>query len=742
MTETGSPSVRDAVAEYIQRGWRPVPIPPRAKRPMLKGWPELRLCDEEVAKYFKPDDNVGLILGEPSGWLVDVDLDCAEARELADQYLPPTPAVTGRASAPGSHRWYYAEDAATKKHKDPLTGKMIVELRSTGTQSVVGPSVHPEGERYEVLTGEPTRVAGPMLTVCVAALADAVTQRRHPTPPQEPPRVQSTNSRTHGDPGDVERRALAYLERLPGAVSGQGGHSATYSAAVALVHGFGLGPERALKILLQHYNPRCQPPWTEKELAHKVEDAATKPHERPYRWLMDAERPEEPTDPDVDVSGIIAQAAGARDSPPEQPVEERADPGPTPEELLDVPGFVHDVMQYSLDNAPYPDRALAFAGALSLQALLAGRKVRDAADNRTNLYVVALANSGAGKDFPRKTNERILLHAGMAECLGDEIGSSEGMLDDLEVTPSLLFQTDEIDYLMQAMNQPKESRYQRIMQALLKLFTSANGLYIKRKKVGKLRGYIDQPCVCLFGTAIPDSFYKALSLKMLTNGWFARLLILETPRRGEGREEEAVADVPRPLLETADWWAGFRPGAQGNLQEFHPVPKRVETTPEAAKRFKEFKRESNSEYRVGEDIANQARMAIWARAVEKARKLALIYACSANNEAPLIGTEAADWACRLVGHQTRRMLFMAGLHVSESDFEAKCKRVLEVLHQWRNRHGDAWMPFRDLGRKLRWSRREHDEIRATLLDQELIQYDVIKTSGRPRQGYRLPPEWF
>jgi hypothetical protein len=113
------------------------------------------------------------------------------------------------------------------------------------------------------------------------------------------------------------------------------------------------------------------------------------------------------------------------------------DPGPTPAELLDVPGFVHDVMQYSLDNAPYPDRALAFAGALSLQALMAGRKVRDSGDNRTNLYVVALANSGAGKNFPRTTNEKILLYAGMADCLGDEIGSAEGRIDPRAHSPSI-----------------------------------------------------------------------------------------------------------------------------------------------------------------------------------------------------------------------------------------------------------------------------------------------------------------
>ncbi|MEZ6092487.1 MAG: hypothetical protein R3C05_31665 [Pirellulaceae bacterium] len=74
-----------------------------------------------------PDNcNVGII-AEPSGWLVDVDLDCPEALELADQYLPPTPAITGRPSSPKSHRWYIAANASTEKHQDPRDGSMIVE---------------------------------------------------------------------------------------------------------------------------------------------------------------------------------------------------------------------------------------------------------------------------------------------------------------------------------------------------------------------------------------------------------------------------------------------------------------------------------------------------------------------------------------------------------------------------------------------------------------------------------------
>ena len=83
----------------------------------------------------------------------------------------------------------------------------------------------------------------------------------------------------------LERQAMRYLDAMPPAISGNGGHNATYAAATVLVHGFGLQPQRATEILAERYNPRCDPPWSAKDLLHKVEDAATRPHDRPYCWL-------------------------------------------------------------------------------------------------------------------------------------------------------------------------------------------------------------------------------------------------------------------------------------------------------------------------------------------------------------------------------------------------------------------------------------------------------------------------
>lgn len=141
------PSLSRALG-YIDMGWAPVPIPFKSKAPVLRGWPELRIGHEDAVKHFGHQErNIGVILGDASGNLTDVDLDCPEAVRLAPQFLPPS-STFGRASKPESHWLYVCEGIRTTHFKD-VDGSMLVEIRSTGSQTVFPGSVHESGEPIE-----------------------------------------------------------------------------------------------------------------------------------------------------------------------------------------------------------------------------------------------------------------------------------------------------------------------------------------------------------------------------------------------------------------------------------------------------------------------------------------------------------------------------------------------------------------------------------------------------------------
>ena len=97
-----------------------------------------------------------MLLGEPSGGLTDVDLDCPEAIAAAPYFLPHPTARFGRASKRCSH-WLYktdlcrTKDKATIQFKDPEK-QVILEIRigggGSGAQTVFPGSTHED-------TGEP-----------------------------------------------------------------------------------------------------------------------------------------------------------------------------------------------------------------------------------------------------------------------------------------------------------------------------------------------------------------------------------------------------------------------------------------------------------------------------------------------------------------------------------------------------------------------------------------------------------
>jgi hypothetical protein len=116
-----------------------------------------------------------------------------------------------------------------------------------------------------------------------------------------------------------------------------------------------------------------------------------------------------------------------------------------------------------------------------------------------------------------------------------------------------------------------------------------------RRKAGKESpGSIDQPCLVVFGTAIPNHYYEALSERMLTNGFFARMVILECGERSKGKDAK-VLKLPERVITTAKWWRDYSTNG-GNLQSYHPEPTIIPQTAEAKAILADARDEAEVEY--------------------------------------------------------------------------------------------------------------------------------------------------
>lgn len=291
LSSTLGMSLADAALEYGRRGFRVIPIHhltsrgmcscgscdpehlrmSAQKHPAIRQWQTLATSSApQIRSWWRadPDYGIGVVMGGAARLValdVDGDLGRASLVELERRFgaLPET--TTSRSGGGGEHRLFVVPQGVELGSIRNRAGKLGAEFlgRSTGLdvraergQIVVSPTQHRSGSRYRwVCDARPAPLPRWLFDLMVGPIA----------PPPPPAR-----SRCSAVAGDVVRRASAYLAHLPDAVAGQGGHDATWRAALALVRGFDLPPEVACDLLVREYNPRCRPPWSEKELWHKV----------------------------------------------------------------------------------------------------------------------------------------------------------------------------------------------------------------------------------------------------------------------------------------------------------------------------------------------------------------------------------------------------------------------------------------------------------------------------------------
>ncbi len=424
------------------------------------------------------------------------------------------------------------------------------------------------------------------------------------------------------------------------------------------------------------------------------------------------------TSSDVDISAILEGAVCDESTQPEPDADEDrddkaedvADPGPIPDGLFDVPGFVSELMGYTLRTAPYPNRALAFAGAFALLGHLAGRKYKDEFDTRPNLYFLSLAASGTGKQHPRGVNVSLAALKGFASEMGDYFASGEGLEDSFLSNPCMFYQIDEADTLFNTVKM-KDTRAEMINSMLLRMYSESNSVHIMRKKALQ-RGQsassscIIQPHLTFLGTAVPKFFYASLSERVMANGLLARCLVLEAGKRGEANNNAVAEEFPERVL--SDVTDLIRIGHENAIFSEFPQPRTVPMEARAKLLLKDVRREADELYAKYERSvnANECALALWARAAEKVSKFALVRSISQNANAPVIKEDDIEWAHTLVFHATRRMLFMAGLYAYDGEFDRQMKRVMQRITAKGGR-----LSYRNI---LRFVRMEKDELKRVL----------------------------
>jgi hypothetical protein len=360
------------------------------------------------------------------------------------------------------------------------------------------------------------------------------------------------------------------------------------------------------------------------------------------------------------------------------------------ETILNAPGLVGKIADYINETSYKYQPILAMSGAIVATGAIYGQRLRTQGDLRTNVYIFSLADSGAGKDGPRKSIKKLFdaLPEEFSKIVCGNPASAPGLLSALNRTGGVgLFLIDEVGHYLSGINaRNAQSHAKDIMPLLTQLFTHANttykGLeYSDRTKGMESKKDIIQPCACVLGSSVPERVSGAITYDDIADGFLPRWLVFEStdiaPPNNPNLKNFEDSSGPA-LVTTIIEYAkaidnlNFIPGMLALI-----VPK----APDADEMLKDF--ENMADARRIKASENQSNMKyIHTRAYEYVEKLSLI-ACEFENNKFVITRRSVEWAIAVVEYSMEKMRVIIE-NVAASPYEQAMSDMLRII----SRHGE------------------------------------------------------
>ncbi len=715
------------------RGYSVIPLNPSQKYPTIDRWSEFcsRLpTDEEHARWMGwVANNIGLCLGQASGVMAldfDDDMDGMHAAILA--VVPDSPVK--KKGAKGFTAFY--RFSGQRSHGYSVRGTRVLDVLSGGRQTVLPPSLHPSGSTYEWIT--PVTLAdigSDQLPEIPAASMQVIASLFRAEPVWQKPKRPLVEPYRDTDVKDVAE-ALSFIPaddydtwiRMGMALRqhlGDGGMEVwdNWSATSSKYDG---------AEILKRWRSFRRSDITIATLFYTAMD---------HGYIQPQRMPDRPDVPRVEIEqggnlmplSVVASRLPAQ-SAPISPATSVA--------ILNPPGLVGRIARWIDATSIYPQPMLAVAAAITAAGAAMSHKIQSPTRLRTNFYTMGLAPSGAGKDHARDCVTTLLIRSGLESVLAGTPASGAGMLTALrEGGGKCLILWDEFGRVLKNLTHKNAGSHQRdILTYLVELFSSSKSLYAGIQYAnhdGKMkRTPIDQPCLSLYATTVPERFFQTLTSDDAIDGFLARWLVFEskdytlTPASPSSDVNDPPEDLITELRRWKDAPSNYDP--KGNVDGVLQIrPMVVSYDAEAESIISEFA--AAMRRRAAEESAARSGLsAIYARCAEHAIKLALVA-----HEGDTIDPAAMRWGIAVAETCAAYMAEAVKANVAENEYERMLNRVLGAIKSERG----EWVDSRKLIDRTRNIRfRDRNEAIASLIESGDIEREETETKTKKAFRYR------
>ncbi len=680
-----------AAHQWLDQGILTVPLKPSSKKPKGgKGWNKLLIEEETVERYFSPGDNIGGLWGEPSGWIVDIDLDWDEACEVAPYLLPDTFAY-GRADRPYSHYLFRCREVSTSKWRlrPPSRGEdedeklTVVELRSTGAQSVLPPSWHPDGDQYEINGDLPIKeISQVELKRMLDSIAGAaVLVRYFPQGGRHDYIHAITGALMHS--GWNEKRVKEFMTAILSATQDQDDESDQRVRTVRnSIENFKQGNR------IQGWPTLGQ--WLEGRYLQACR-----------QWLTPKVKFEKPPPNPADLEESSRR--------PELIFDKH---------LASAPGLVGQIAEWARKQSYYLQPSFDLAAGLMCTALASSNHYTVSHwDTPLQPYFMLLAPTGTGKDAALQSVMDFSGRISMDPYVFQGFQSFYALMDRLAEPPGIVcWLWDEIARHLTAAKATSSQDYTTISH-MISIYGKGNrGVPAMPGRKNDIPA-LERPFLTLMGAAQPAQLMEAISQADITTGFLNRLVLFDSgdgvPEVNRNRSSVFPSAIRRQAI---------------NLKKHEPRHQTTEIQfgDGAYPFFRDFEQYATEQGVKGRDHE------IWSRANQNALIVAGIVAVGINEKRPLITQEIADWSVALITWGIKCWMARIQEDVTSTYFQKQSRSVEKMIRNPRAmvdrakrdkektflKRGE--MPRSMLTRCCGLKARELDEVLEILLEGETI----------------------
>jgi hypothetical protein len=628
---------------WLERGIMPVPIAPRSKKPKDgKGWNKLKVTHDTIPRFFQRGDNVGGLWGSPSNGIIDVDLDWDEASRAAPRILPET-FVYGRRSRPSTHYLYRVEGAAGYKRYDSGAGdsakrSVISEVRASGAQSVLPPSMHPDKERYEINHDIEIRtITKKNLELLVNQVSAAALFARY-----------------YPEKGGRHD----YIHAIAGALLWEGWEEDK-------VRSFG----RA--ILDAVYNKENDRPQRERTIENTITHFREGNRIAGWRTLSQWMHGEDMRLIKSWLSLSKNYEVVQKGFKPKIRLKEQEDI----ESLCKVPGIVGEIAAWSARRSFLTQPTFDLSvGLMSASLMTMNRYVVEGWDTPLQPYFMLLAPTAGGKESALESVYQFARKLGLGDYAFQGFQSYHAMLDRLSSAPNVAcWLWDEAARKMRSANRSQGGQDFSILTWLLSLYGRANGSSPGIPARKNAISAIENPFFLCMAASQPAQMLEALTDSDIAQGFVNRFVLFDSGDR-----------VPQANLNRQTVFPS-------KFDDFYKVIKGMSTPTNGDGPFRRIRFDTTDVYNMFRDFDYESRTnafqndsaGVWGRANQNAIILAGIVAVGVNPKQPRITESIAEWSLKFIRWSTERWRVRVEESSSRTIVEQRSKTVERYIRHCR-----------------------------------------------------------